>query len=194
MLSLAAIQIHERLWGLSLMLGDQVWLSVSVAVHHKGVGWGWGHGSVQASQALQHQTGKPISLWDGCVLGNLIMLTTNFEAHLCQNIIVCCNAVAIFPFTGKSPNHEKQTQNNRSSSSLSAVRPHYLSAVPIRHTDCEVLVYFNLLYLGFTCIHINLLSGSSSWLKLNSASLAYINLCSLHFLTADLGRMITNKK
>lgn len=38
------------------MLGDQVWLTVRVLVHPKGVGRGW-------VQGPSHQTGKSVSLW-----------------------------------------------------------------------------------------------------------------------------------
>lgn len=53
--------VHQ--WGPALMLGDRVWLTVSVPVPPKGVGWVWGQGSVQTSHVLPHQTGKTFSLW-----------------------------------------------------------------------------------------------------------------------------------
>ena len=36
------------------MLGENVWLAVSVPVHPKGIGQGWGQGSMQTSEVLPH--------------------------------------------------------------------------------------------------------------------------------------------
>ncbi len=42
------------------MLTNKAWLTVSIPIHPKGVGWGPDQGSVQASQVLPYQTGP---LW-----------------------------------------------------------------------------------------------------------------------------------
>ncbi len=44
-------------------VGDQVWLTVGVPVHPKGVGCDQGLGFEQASQVLLNHTGRTISLW-----------------------------------------------------------------------------------------------------------------------------------
>lgn len=48
------------------MLDDKVWLTVSVSLLPRGVGWGWGQGSMQASMVFLHQTGKTTGRAQGC--------------------------------------------------------------------------------------------------------------------------------
>ena len=74
---------EAHLWGHTLMLDGEAWLSVSALNHPKGVLTGWGRNYVQASQVHPHQTLSSMSLWTllfcWCTVSNISWYAEGFR-------------------------------------------------------------------------------------------------------------------